>query len=184
MSQTEIRIAGFGGQGVVLCGMVIGRAACIYDGRYATLTQSFGPEARGGACAVQVILSEQPVLYPYVTEPNILTVMSQEAAAKFVPGIKPGTTVICEADLVKVDDLSAGGRVCRIPSTRLAEELGAKLVQNIVMAGFITGVTGAVTPEAVRKSVSDLVPQGTEYMNLQALEKGLDYARHVLSAAG
>ncbi|MGE5726916.1 MAG: 2-oxoacid:acceptor oxidoreductase family protein, partial [Acidobacteriota bacterium] len=79
MQLTEIRIAGFGGQGVILSAVVIGKAACIYQGAYATMTQSFGPEARGGACSAQVILSDQPILYPYVTRPDILVVMSQEA---------------------------------------------------------------------------------------------------------
>ena len=83
MATTEIRIAGFGGQGVILAGMVIGKAAAIHDGKFATLTQSFGPEARGSACSAQLIVSDEPILYPYITEPDILVAMSQEAHARF-----------------------------------------------------------------------------------------------------
>ena len=79
MASSGIRIAGFGGQGVILAGMVIGKAAAIHDGKFATLTQSFGPEARGSACSAQLIVSDEPILYPYLTQPDILVVMSQEA---------------------------------------------------------------------------------------------------------
>jgi 2-oxoglutarate ferredoxin oxidoreductase subunit gamma len=82
---TEIRIAGFGGQGVILAAIVVGRAAAIEEGAFATMTQSFGPEARGGACSAQVIVSDKPILYPYVTAPDMLVVMSQEAYTKFTP---------------------------------------------------------------------------------------------------
>lgn len=90
MRMTEIRVAGFGGQGVILSAMVIGKAASIYQNGYATLTQSFGPEARGSACSAQLILSDEPILYPYITNPDILIVMSQEAYTKFSPEVKDG----------------------------------------------------------------------------------------------
>ena len=83
MAATEIRIAGFGGQGVILAGMVIGKAAAIHDGKLVTLTQSFGPEARGSACSVQLLVSTEPIFYPYLTQPDILVVMSQEASTRF-----------------------------------------------------------------------------------------------------
>jgi 2-oxoglutarate ferredoxin oxidoreductase subunit gamma len=177
-SRTEIRIAGFGGQGVVLCGMVLGRAASIYDGKCATFTQNYGPEARGGACAVQIVLRDKTVGYPYVMEPDILAVMSQEAAGKFVPTIKRGGLLICEEDLVKMDREPESVVVRRIPARRIAEDLGQALVQNIVMAGFITATSGVVSAEAVRRSVRDSVPEGTEEINLRALEAGYEYARH------
>src|SRR3974390_2936171 len=82
---TEIRIAGFGGQGGILAAAVIGKAKAIYQGDFATMTQNFGPEARGGACSAQVVLSSSPILYPYVTEPDVLVVMSQEAYTRFTP---------------------------------------------------------------------------------------------------
>src|SRR5512132_4305314 len=122
MPVTEIRIAGFGGQGVILSAMVIGKAASIMQGEYATMTQSFGPEARGGACSAQVILSGEPVLYPYVTNPDVLVVMSQEAYAKFSPELKPGGVLLIEQDLVKIGSLPIGTKVFGIPATRIAEE--------------------------------------------------------------
>src|SRR5437764_13331799 len=99
---TELRIAGFGGQGVILSAIVLGKAASIYQGAFATMTQSFGPEARGGACSAQLIVSDAPILYPYVTQPDILVVMSQEAFGKFAPELKDGGILIVEQDLVRV----------------------------------------------------------------------------------
>ena len=90
MQLTELRVAGFGGQGVILSAIVLGRAASIHQGAFATMTQSFGPEARGGACSAQLILSGTPVLYPYVCRPDILVVLSQEAYTRFVPELKDG----------------------------------------------------------------------------------------------
>ncbi len=175
MSQTEIRIAGFGGQGVILCGMILGRAATIYANKFATLTQSFGPEARGGACSVQVIVADRPVLYPYVTHPDILTVMSQEAATKFTSSLQPGATLIVEEDLVALKQDLDGVVLKKVPATRLAEEIGPKIVQNMVMVGFITAVTGLLPVEAVRQSIKRSVPEGTESINLMAFERGYQY---------
>src|SRR5439155_8575058 len=128
MSLTEIRIAGFGGQGVILSAAVIGKAACIFQNRFATMTQSFGPEARGGSSSAQVILSDEPVLYPYLTQPHILVVMSQEAFTRFTPELKTGGILIVEQDLVRVSGLKNGLRLYSVPATRLAEELGKKMV--------------------------------------------------------
>ena len=136
MPVTEIRLAGFGGQGVILSAIVIGKAGCIYHNGYSTMTQSFGPEARGGACSAQVILSDNPVLYPYVTRPDILVVMSQEAYTLFSPQINPNGILVIEEDLVRIGELPPGVRVYAVPATRIAEELGKKMVLNIVMVGF------------------------------------------------
>jgi 2-oxoglutarate ferredoxin oxidoreductase subunit gamma len=180
---TEIRIGGFGGQGVILAGMVIGRAASIFDGKNVTLTQSFGPEARGSACSVQLIVSPEPILYPYLTRADILVVMSQEACARFSPDLKPGGLLLYEQDLIKLDNkLSPDVRTFGIPATRLAEELGRKLVLNMVMVGFVTAMTSLATPEAVRKAVQDSVPKGTEKLNLAAFEKGFEYGRAQLAS--
>jgi 2-oxoglutarate ferredoxin oxidoreductase subunit gamma len=136
---SEIRIAGFGGQGVILAAAVIGKAAAIFEGGYATMTQAFGPEARGGSSSAQVILSSDPILYPYVTQPDILVVMSQEAYTRFAPQLKPGGILITEQELVNIDHMPSGIRVYGVPATRLAEELGRKMVLNIVMVGFEYG---------------------------------------------
>ncbi|HEX6505893.1 MAG TPA: 2-oxoacid:acceptor oxidoreductase family protein [Terriglobales bacterium] len=175
MQLTEIRIAGFGGQGVILSAIILGRAASIHQGAFATMTQSFGPEARGGACSAQLILSEAPILYPYVTNPDILVVMSQEAYTRFVPELKDGGTLIVEQDLVRVSELKPNTRVFSIPATRLAEELGKRMVLNSVMVGFFTAVTQLLSKDAVSKAVSDSVPSSFRELNLKAFEKGFEY---------
>lgn len=183
MNPTEIRIAGFGGQGVILAGMVIGRAAAIYDNKYVTLTQSFGPEARGSACSVQLIVSTEPILYPYLTRPDILVVMSQEACTRFCSEIKPGGLLLYEEDLIKLGPPKASAKNFGIPATRLAEELGRRLVLNMLMVGFMTAMAQLTPPDAVRKAVADSVPSGTESLNLAAFEKGLEYGQRQLAAA-
>jgi 2-oxoglutarate ferredoxin oxidoreductase subunit gamma len=175
MAATEIRIGGFGGQGVILAGMILGRAASLYDNKHVTLTQAFGPEARGSACSVQLIVSPEPVLYPYLTRPDVLVVMSQEAYSRFCPELKPGGILLYEQDLIKLDKPNPHVKTLGIPATRLAEELGRRLVLNLVMVGFVTAVTGLASPEAVRKAIPESVPKGTESLNLAAFEKGLEY---------
>jgi 2-oxoglutarate ferredoxin oxidoreductase subunit gamma len=184
MPTTEIRIAGFGGQGVILAGMVLGKAATLYDNQHVTLTQSFGPEARGSACSVQLIVSPEPVLFPYITRPDILVVMSQEAYSKFAPGVKPGGRLLYEQDLIQLGKkLAPEVKSYGIPATRLAEELGRKLVLNMVMVGFATAVTSLIAPDAVRRSIGTSVPKGTEKLNLAAFEKGFEFGRSLLAAA-
>jgi 2-oxoglutarate ferredoxin oxidoreductase subunit gamma len=175
MQLTELRIAGFGGQGVILSAIVLGRAASIHQGAFATMTQSFGPEARGGACSAQLILSGSPVLYPYVSQPDILVVMSQEACTRFVPELKDGGTLIVEQDLVRVTDLKPNTKVYSVPATRLAEELGKRMVLNSVMVGFFTAVTHLLEKDAVYKAVADSVPSAFRDLNLKAFEKGFEY---------
>jgi 2-oxoglutarate ferredoxin oxidoreductase subunit gamma len=172
---TELRFAGFGGQGVILSAIIIGKAASIYQGAYATMTQNFGPEARGGACSAQLLLSDQPILYPYVTQPDIMVVLSQEAYTRFVPELKEGGTLIVEQDLVRVTDLPRQTKVYSCPATRLAEELGKRMVLNSVMVGFFTAVTHLLQLEAVRRAVADSVPTSFQDLNLKAFEKGYDY---------
>jgi len=179
MQLTEIRIAGFGGQGVILSAIVIGKAASIFEGDFATMTQSFGPEARGGACSAQVIVSDSPVLYPYVTRPDMLVVMSQEAYSKFAPELKDDGTLVIEQDLVRVSNLPSGTKVFSCPATRLAEELGKKMVLNIVMVGFFAAVTNLLKPESLRQAVADSVPPAFKELNLKAFDKGFEYGKHL-----
>ena len=183
MQLTEIRIAGFGGQGVILSAMVLGKAASIFEPGFATVTQNFGPEARGGACSAQLIISDSPVLYPYVTQPEILVVMSQEAYARFGPELRDGGTLIIEQDLVRVSDIDKKKeiKVYSIPATRLAEGLGKKMVQNSVMVGFFTALTQLLEADAVRKGVADSVPAHFRELNLQAFEKGFEYGNAALA---
>ncbi len=179
---TEIRIAGFGGQGVILAAAVIGRAAAIYEGAYAAMTQSFGPEARGGSSSAQVILSTEPILYPYVTQPDVLVVMSQEAFLRFAPQLKPGGILIVEEDLVRIERFPSGIRVYRVPATRLAEELGRKVVLNIVIVGFLGAVTNLCDPEALSQAVAASVPPSLVELNLRAFRKGFDYGAQLIAS--
>lgn len=178
---TEIRVAGFGGQGVILSASVIGKAASVFEGGFATMCQSFGPEARGGACSAQVILSDEPVLYPYVTTPDILVVMSQEAYSKFEPDLKENGILIVERDLVRVDHIKSEQKLFSVPATRIAEDIGKRMVLNIVMVGFFTAVSGLLEPESVRKAVGDSVPPAFKELNLQAFDKGLQYGNEQLA---
>ena len=181
MQLTEIRIAGFGGQGVILSAIVLGKAASIFQGAFATMTQNFGPEARGGACSAQLVLSETPILYPYVTKPDILVVMSQEAYARFGSDLKDGGIMIVEQDMVRVSDLKPGIQIYSVPATRIAEDLGKRMVLNSVMVGFFTAVTHLLEPDAVRKAVADSVPPSFRDLNLKAFEKGLEFGTIALT---
>jgi 2-oxoglutarate ferredoxin oxidoreductase subunit gamma len=172
MSTLELQFGGFGGQGVILAGMTVGRALVLYENYHVSLTQSFGPEARGSACSCQLVVSREPVLYPYLTNPHMLVTLSQEAYRKFTPKLRPGGTLIFEEDLVHVDELAANAHVFRVPAMRLATELGRKMVLNIVVVGFFTAVTGLVTAESGRRAVAESVPRGTEALNLAAFDKG------------
>ncbi|HTP30588.1 MAG TPA: 2-oxoacid:acceptor oxidoreductase family protein [Candidatus Acidoferrales bacterium] len=177
---TEIRIAGFGGQGVILAASVIGKAAAIFEGGFATMTQSFGPEARGGSSSAQVILSRDPILYPYVTRPDVLVVMSQEAYTRFSPQLKPGGILITEQELVRVDRVPENIRVYGVPATRLAEEIGRKVVLNIVMVGFFGAVSNLLDADSLRKAVEDSVPPALAKLNLQAFDKGFAFGAELV----
>ena len=122
MRLSEIRIGGFGGQGVILAATVIGKAASIYQNAYATMTQNFGPEARGGSSSAAVVLSPEPIAYPYVVQPDVLVVLSQEAYTRFIPELRPGGTLIVERDLVRINGVPSGMQVYSVPATRLAED--------------------------------------------------------------
>jgi len=177
---SEIRIAGFGGQGVILAAAVVGKAAAIFEGGFATMTQSFGPEARGGSSSAQVILSSDPILYPYVTRPDVLVVMSQEAYTRFSPDLKPGGILITEQELVRVGEMPGGVRAYGVPATRLAEELGRKVVLNIVMVGFFGAVTNLLQAESLRKAVADSVPPAMQKLNLAAFDKGYEFGQRLM----
>jgi 2-oxoglutarate ferredoxin oxidoreductase subunit gamma len=177
---TEIRIAGFGGQGVILATHILGRAAAVHENRFATMTQSYGPEARGGAASAALIVSDEPVLFPYVARPDILVVMSQEAYTRFTPEVKPGGFLLVEEDLVRLDRKAQGLKIYGIPATRFAEELGKKMVLNVIMTGFLCAITGAVGRDAARTAVEESVPARFRELNLQAFDKGFDHGRILL----
>lgn len=173
----EVRIAGFGGQGVILAAMILGRSVSIVQNKHATLVQSFGPEARGGACSAQLVLSEDKVLYPYVRFPDLLVAMSQEGLDTYISRLKPSGQLIYESDLVDVTSVPSSVPSFGVPATALAESLRRRIVTNIVMVGFIASVSAAIDHKAAREAVLLSVPKGTEQLNGRAYDLGHDYGR-------
>jgi len=172
-NRVEIRITGFGGQGVVLSGHIIGRACAVHADKHATMIQSFGPEARGSACSTTVAVSETEVLYPYIGRPDVFVVMSAEGYDKYRDELKDEGTLIYEKDLVR-PQIKEGQPSFGVASTRIAEGLGRAIVQNIVMLGFFAAVTKIVAHEAMREAVAKSVPDGTQEINLRAFDAGYD----------
>ncbi len=183
MGPTEIKIGGLGGQGVILAGIIIGKAAALYDNKHSALTQAFGPEARGSACSAQVVVDNDPILYPYVQRPHLMVSMSQDAFVKFSPELREDGTILIEEELVQPTGLPKGVKVFAVPATRIAEELGKKMVLNIVMVGFFTAISGVVSEEAVRKAVTESVPSNTIDLNLKAFERGFAHGKKLLATA-
>jgi len=177
-TKQEIVITGFGGQGIVLAGRILGEAVVLGDHRQSTLVQSYGPEARGGACSAEVVISDEPIHYPYVRHPDILVCMSQSGFDKFIGQLNPDGILIVDQDLVKPRGIKRD--FYSIPCTRIAEELGRVMMANIIMLGFFTAITKAVSVEAARKAVIESVPKGTEEMNTTAFNRGYDYGLAIL----
>jgi len=183
MPRKEIRITGYGGQGVILTGYIFGKAAAIFGGLHSTMTQSFGPEARGSACASALVVDEEFITYPYLNGSNILIALSREGYEKYAEELKDGGTLIYDSDLVSPherENVNAYG----IQAVRLAEELGNRIVQNIVVVGFTTAVTGIVDREAVSKAVESSVPGSTIELNLKAFATGFEEGQKLLAPVG
>jgi len=182
MYRKEIRIAGFGGQGVVLAGSIVGKAAAIHDKAFATQTQSYGPESRGGSCKAEVVISDTPVEYPYVVDPQVQIILSQEAYAEYGQKAPPDILVIIDSDLVAADQ-TLNSKILSIPASRIAQEMGRPVVANIVVLGFLAAVSDIVSSEALRKAILDSIPPGTESVNMNAFELGYKYGvEHVTNA--
>jgi 2-oxoglutarate ferredoxin oxidoreductase subunit gamma len=137
----EIKFSGFGGQGIVRCALITGKAVSLYDNKFATMTQSFGPEARGGACQSQLIISGSRVLYPYCTKADVLVALSQEAYSKYEPDLADGGILIYEQELVKPDGNPDRVKAFPIQATRIAEEVGNRLFANLAVLGFFSAIT-------------------------------------------
>ena len=171
----EIRFSGFGGQGVILAAVILGRAAALYDGKHAVQTQVYGPEARGGASMSAVIIDDEPILFPEVTVPDIYVIMSQEGFERY------GAKAPREAVMILDPDLVEGRPSCpfvEVPATTEARNtLGKVIVANIVMLGAVVAATGVVSDAAIEKAVLDSVPKGTEKLNLAALKRGMELIR-------
>ncbi|AFK23120.1 2-oxoacid:ferredoxin oxidoreductase subunit gamma [Pyrococcus sp. ST04] len=175
----EVLIGGFGGQGVILASVILGRAAAVYEGLYAVQTQVYGPESRGGASRAEVVISDEPIDYPKAINPDYAILLSQQAYDKYLPLVKEGGLVLIESDLVphRKYELEKSREVYAYPLTRIAEETtGLSLTMNILTLGLFVGLSGIVKKESLEKAVLDAVPKGTEQINLKALHKGFELA--------
>ncbi len=170
----EIRLAGEGGQGLILAGVILAEAAATYDGKNAAQTQSYGAEARGGASKSEVVISDGEIDYPKLIEADLLLAMSQEACDKYFCDLKKDGILIVDA--VNVDRVPTT-RAYRIPITRIAEEAtGRRIAANVVALGLIVGLTGVVSRQAIEAAVAARAPRGTQELNLKALRAGLEVA--------
>ena len=177
--ERQVFITGFGGQGIVMAGDILGKAATLYDRRHATMMQTYGPEARGGSCSSQVIISDREILFPSIGEPEVLICRSQEGYTKNVKNLRRGGTLVRDTDLVK-SRKAAGLTTYNVPATRFAEELGNAMMANIVMLGFLAAVENVVSAGALREAVADSVPPATKENNLKAFDRGLEYGEAIL----
>ena len=177
-NRTEIIVTGFGGQGIILAGRILGMSASLGDKKESTLVQAYGPESRGGACNAQVIISDVPIHYPYVNTPKILVAMSQAGYDKFAPALQPESVLLVDQDLVHPENVPCDHFA--IPATRMAENLGNKMMANIIMLGFCTAITEAVSSKAAQATIAKSVPKGTEERNIEAFTKGFDYGLSTL----
>ncbi|MDT8357126.1 MAG: 2-oxoacid:ferredoxin oxidoreductase subunit gamma [Methanomicrobiaceae archaeon] len=168
----EVRFSGFGGQGIILSAVILGRAAALYDHKYAVQTQVYGPEARGGASMSQVVIDDAPILFPKVTHPDIYVIMSQQGYDKYGASAPGDAVMLIDSDLVRSHPRC---RYFEIPATGEAKTtLGRVIVANIVMLGALVAATGVVSRDAIEKAVLDSVPRGTEELNTKALRRGFE----------
>lgn len=172
----DIRICGFGGQGVILAGVIIGKAACVFDKYNAVQSQSYGPEARGGAARSEVIISDEKIGYPKPTSIDLFVAMAQEAFNTYQTDLKDDAIIIVDPDLVPNHDI--GRPVYKIGAQKIAEDLGNKIVTNITMVGAITGIFKILDKEAVKKAVLDSVPKRFAELNVNAFERGYEAGKN------
>jgi 2-oxoglutarate ferredoxin oxidoreductase subunit gamma len=173
--RNEVRFSGFGGQGIILSAVILGRAAVMYDNKYAVQTQVYGPEARGGASMSAVIIDDDPILFPKVVSPGIYVIMSQEGFEKYGAGAPESAVMLIDSSLVHSRPLCT---CIEIPATKEAKEtLGKDIVANIVMLGALVATTHIVSGEALEKAILDSVPKGTEMLNTKAMKLGIELAK-------
>jgi 2-oxoglutarate ferredoxin oxidoreductase subunit gamma len=169
-NRTEIRLAGEGGQGMILAGIILAEAAAIFDNKNATQTQSYGPEARGGASKAEVVISQGEIDHPEVIMADVLVAMSQEACDKYAGNLKKDGLLIVDQERV---GRVPSNRAIKVPITRLAQESSGKsITASVVALGVLVGLTGVVSRNAITQAVANRAPRGTEEMNQAALSAG------------
>ena len=176
MPQMDITIAGVGGQGSILAGVILGTAAVSYDDKFAVQTQAYSSELRGGFAATWVIVSDESVDFPRVTEPDILVAQAQDSINRFSKVLKPGGILIMDSDMIhEVPD--GVGRVIKVPATSIArQDLGTPVVANMVMLGALWQATQVVSRAALERAISEAVPPKKIDLNLEAFQRGVDAA--------
>jgi 2-oxoglutarate ferredoxin oxidoreductase subunit gamma len=173
LKKIEVRISGLGGQGVVLAGQILGRAA-VYDGKNAVQTQSYGAEARGTAAKSEVIISDDKIGFPMVRKCDILVAMSQEAVEKNIKDLKEDGILVFDSSTVKSPP-KVKVKIYAIPATEIAENtFGQKIYANMIMLGAITKITSIVSEKSIEKAVEETVTKKALTANLQAYEKGIE----------
>ena len=177
--RAEIRFAGFGGQGIIKSGIIVAAAASIHAGKNSVQTQSYGPESRGGACKSEVVISEQEIDFPKLVQPDVLVVMSQAAYNDYADDIKPGGIVIIDPDMIPTQKDLGKAKIFKVPATKMADQLGRRIVANIVMIGAFVAITKLLDENAVKESIKENIPKGTEELNLAAFEKGYEYGKNL-----
>jgi 2-oxoglutarate ferredoxin oxidoreductase subunit gamma len=178
MKRYEIRIAGFGGQGVVTVGKIVGLAAALYDKKKAVQTQSYGPESRGGACKSEVVLSEGDIHYPKVRTADVLVALSQPALDVYLKDLKPGGLLIIDPLTVVKEVPRTDIKVVKIPTAEIAVKVGNKKFQNMVALGALASLTGVISQEALEMAIKESVPPKTLSQNIEAFQKGMEYVRN------
>ncbi len=172
----EIRLSGYGGQGLILAGIILAEAA-MHDGHEAVQTQSYGPEARGGASKAEVIISDEPIDYPRVTTPDVLLLMSDAACKRYACTVEPGGILIVDSGLVG-DVPENRGVVHAIRITDISvEATGRAITANIAALGVLNTIAKLVSPESLEKAISARVPRGTAEVNMKAFRAGMDAAQ-------
>jgi len=170
----QVRFGGVGGQGIVLSGRLLGKAAALFDGKDAVCTQTYGPEARGGASRSDVVISDSQVDYPFVTQADVLAVFFQEAYMMFRDCLKPDGLLIIDTALVK--PLEEDKNLHAIPATKIAEELGNRMAANVVILGYLVGKTGIVSRESVENAIRSTMKTKIVELNLKAFDAGMRLA--------
>ncbi len=173
--RTEMRLTGSGGQGLILAGIIFAEAALL-DGNNSLQSQSYGPEARGGASKAEVIISKEEIDFPKVEMPDVLLSLTQVACDKYSAEIADDGILIVD-ETVDLNDVKESVTLYRVPILKTASEvIGKSIVANIVAIGFITEITGLVSKQSVEKAILNRIPKGTEALNKRALEQGYQLA--------
>jgi 2-oxoglutarate ferredoxin oxidoreductase subunit gamma len=174
----EIRLSGSGGQGLIIAGIILAEAAGIYDGKFVCQTQSYGPEARGGASKAEVVISDEGIDYPKAIKPDLLLAMNQKSCDVYFFDLKPTGLLIVDSTYVKQLPTT---RAVEIPFTQIArEKLGSEMVANVIALGALATLSGVVSLKSLEAAVLARVPAGTEELNKNAVEAGIKAAKNYL----